>query len=220
MKVDRIIKWTLGDGRKAEAHISVTREMQDDIAYADGWNLNLGKKPYESFKIEVFIDGKFFERTFQYPQIVSTDNYFGADFVAKVKSMGGYARLTDRIIIKESVYNDIINAITEATAEAEQDQEYKDYITAKAEAEKAARSAKEAREKELTETPIPQEAIDAYNRYHGDEDKAWEDENETAWALIREWSPYIEAQYGMDKQKLLWIAKKAVREQNYGINER
>lgn len=82
-----------------------------------------------------------------------------------------------------------------------------------------AKDAQEATEKELKETEIPQEAIALYNRYHGDEDKAWEDSNETAWALIRKWEPYIEAQHGMDPSKMQQLIVEASREANYGINE-
>ena len=59
-------------------------------------------------------------------------------------------------------------------------------------AERAEKAA--AREKELTETEIPQGDIMAYNRYHGDGNAAWEAEDEQAWASILHWGPYIEAQ--------------------------
>lgn len=49
--------------------------------------------------------------------------------------------------------------------------------------------------KELTETEIPQYAIESYNRYNGSSEAAWENEDETAWALIERWTPYIEAQW-------------------------
>lgn len=49
-------------------------------------------------------------------------------------------------------------------------------------------------ERELTETVIPTYAREAYRKYNGDADKAWENEDETSWALISRWAPYIEAQ--------------------------
>jgi hypothetical protein len=91
--------------------------------------------------------------------------------------------------------------------------------TAQATAKEAKELAKEAMEKGLKEALIPQRAIDAYNQYHGDADEAWEDENETAWAMIREWAPYIEAQHGINKTKLHKEISEASREVNFGINE-
>ncbi len=49
-------------------------------------------------------------------------------------------------------------------------------------------------ERELTETVIPTYAREAYRKYNGDADKAWENEDEVSWALISRWAPYIEAQ--------------------------
>jgi hypothetical protein len=73
--------------------------------------------------------------------------------------------------------------------------------------------------RERNETPIPPEALAAYRKYHGDAEKAWENEDETAWAMIRKWTPYIETQYGIDPIKLQKEVSEAVREANYGINE-
>lgn len=78
---------------------------------------------------------------------------------------------------------------------------------------------KEAGEKDLKETEIPQGAIEAYRQYHGDEEKAWEDGNETAWAMIGKWTPYIEEQHGIDPQKLQREVSEAAREASFGINE-
>lgn len=80
-------------------------------------------------------------------------------------------------------------------------------------------AAQAIREKELTETVIPVYAIEVYNRYNGSSEAAWEDENETAWAFIEKWTPYIEAQYGANKVKLQRITREMIREANYGIND-
>lgn len=40
--------------------------------------------------------------------------------------------------------------------------------------------------------PIPDYALQAYRRYGGDAERAWEAGDEAAWALIREWAPLIE----------------------------
>ena len=193
MESTKVILWKLGDGRQAEAQIKVTRQMVNEIAFADGLNVDLGKRPVELLSIVVKIDGKYVERTTNPPSIVEDENVWGKDFVAKVKGLGCYARLTHRIVIKENVYNEIMNAIAEATEEAGQDPEYRAYAEAQKAAEESARPAKEAEERELAETPIPEAAMNAYNHYHGNPESAWEAEDETAWALIRKWAPYIEA---------------------------
>ncbi len=85
--------------------------------------------------------------------------------------------------------------------------------------EKAA--AREAREKELAETPIPQSAIILYEKFHGDPDAAYEDEGYGAQGAIElaKWIPYIEAQRGMDKQKFSRLITEANCEANYGIKD-
>lgn len=42
------------------------------------------------------------------------------------------------------------------------------------------------------ERPIPDYAIAAYRRYNGSADRAWEAEDEEAWAIINEWGHLIE----------------------------
>jgi hypothetical protein len=194
MKSVKTVTWTLKDGRTATAVIEVVREMADNIAYADGWNINLGKEKHESMTIEVKINGKFVDRTYQEPRVVSVENYFGADFVKKVKAMGGYARLTDKVIIKEDIYNEIMAAIEAAVNEADQDQEYAEKIVEEKKINEVKAAEQEARAKELKATEIPTYAISAYDTYKGDAVAAWENEDEQAWATIRKWAPYIEAQ--------------------------
>lgn len=76
-----------------------------------------------------------------------------------------------------------------------------------------------ARQKELTETVIPPSALEAYNYYHGDSDLAWEKEDESSWAIIEKWTPYIEAQHGIAPRKLQRMISESAREESYGINE-
>jgi len=59
-------------------------------------------------------------------------------------------------------------------------------------AEKAARRIEY--HKTLKETEIPGEAIEAYHRYKGSSEKAWEAGDDAAYALIDIWDKYIEAQ--------------------------
>lgn len=69
------------------------------------------------------------------------------------------------------------------------------------------------------EIEIPAAAINAYNQYQGSADKAWEAEDESAWATIEKWAPYIEAQRGMHPDKFKETLNEATREANFGINE-
>lgn len=82
-----------------------------------------------------------------------------------------------------------------------------------------AQAAKEVRQVELKTTIIPDEALSAYNHYHGDANKAWENEDETSWALIQKWTPYIETQHGIDIEKIKRTAAETNRETSFGINE-
>ncbi len=135
------VKWTLGDGRKAEAKIEVKREVNDDISYADGWNINLGKKTYEAIMIKVMVDGKQIANSYNAPSITNND---------KITKMGGYAIInsTNMVVLKKEVYENIMAAIAEAMTEANQDEEYK--AVKAVEIEKAAReeAVREATEKE------------------------------------------------------------------------
>ena len=64
---------------------------------------------------------------------------------------------------------------------------------AKARVAERTRKAREHTEAVRT-TAVPAEAIAAYVRYRGDPDRAWEDEDETAWSLIGQYAEAIEEQ--------------------------
>jgi hypothetical protein len=151
MESVRIVNWTLSDGRPAVATITVTREMIDDIAYADGWNINLGKKKYESMDIKATISGKCMDRTSRVPTIISEDT-FSADFTRKMKAAGVYARLTSSVYIKEDVYNQVMAAIEEATREAEQDPEYAKVVAEEKRIEEAIQNEKREKEENVFRT--------------------------------------------------------------------
>lgn len=51
-----------------------------------------------------------------------------------------------------------------------------------------------AERRELLATSIPPSALDSYKQYRGDAEAAWAAGDESAWAAINNWSPYIEAQ--------------------------
>jgi hypothetical protein len=206
MTSTKMVKWEAKDGRTAEVKIEVTRKMVDDTAYADGYNINLGKKPYENMVISFYLGGKFIARTSSEPTIISDE---------EAKASGGYASLLKdcvsrlNIIIRKKIYDLVMAAIKEATAEAEQDTEYKD----------SKKAAEAEQEEKLQETEIPAAAVKAYNQYHGDENEAWEEGNETAWALIQKWAPYIEAQHGTAPEKIEKMSNEMRGEASFGISE-
>lgn len=208
------ITWQTKDGKEIKANITVIRAMESEVAYADGWNVELPKKPVESLEIEIYVAGKFFGRTYSKPSIVATPIY-SQDFVNKVKAAGGYAILTDKIMIKEDKYNEIVTLIDAMIAEASQDPEYAEY--------KGIKVVKEAEQAKALETmrqaEVPAEAIDAYNQYAGSSEKAWEAEDERAWALIERWGKYIEVQQGVHPDKVRELLQESNREANFGIND-
>jgi hypothetical protein len=208
----------MGNGKQAEAKIEVTCEMKKETAYADGWDIDLGKVEYKSIKITVCVDGKYFSESNCKPSIVD-EKHYGKEFAANFKKSGAYAMIGSKIGVKLEVYENIMTAIAEATVEASQDEKYAAHIEAKKAAEEAARPAQEAAEKELKETEIPVAAVSAYNHYNGSSEAAWAKGDEESWALIEKWAKYIEAQHGMDIEKIKHISDEARREANFGINE-
>jgi hypothetical protein len=71
---------------------------------------------------------------------------------------------------------------------------YAEKITTKIAADSAAAAKRAVDKQELLTTVIPTSALASYRRYHGDAEAAWEAGDETDWAAINNWSPYIEAQ--------------------------
>jgi len=205
------VEWKSKDGRAVKVIIEVTRKMVEDVAYADGWNLDLGKKPHESTKITLTLNDKVID-TVGYVSVINEQLYTAKD-MATIRANNGYAKLGNAIINKEQ-YDNIMAAVAEATTEAEQDEEYKAHLEAKNQAKAVA----EAAQKELEEEVIPEVVVDLYNKY-GCEEKAWGDGSDEGWALLSKWMPYLEAQYGMSKEKAARLFGEAVREANFGINE-
>ena len=117
-KIVTLVNWTVPNGMVIEVKIEITKSVEKEISYADGYNIDLGNAIVEFKKISVYINGKYHESTSDNPQIVE-DGTFTADYKAKVKAGNGYARLTDNVIINEMRYNSIMMAITAAEVEAE-----------------------------------------------------------------------------------------------------
>ena len=146
MEATRTVKWETKDGRQAEVIITKTRIVQDNIAYADGWNVSLGKKTVDSLEITLHVAGRFITRDYAAPRIVIKAAY-GANY-DKIKAAGGYAQL-GKAYIDEERYNLVMAAIAEADAEAAGSEEYAAVKSAEMEKEarKEAKLQAEAEEK-------------------------------------------------------------------------
>jgi hypothetical protein len=143
MKIEKSVSWISTTGKSIECKIVVTREARTEIAYADGYNVDLGKKSYSNTEINVFVDGKFYKNS-STPSIVSEPS-FSAKTVKQVKDLGGVALMANHtLVINQIQFDNIMAAVAEATAEASQDSEY---VVAKA-VEDAEKAAKEANLKE------------------------------------------------------------------------
>ena len=138
MEITKTVNWQTKDGKEVVATIAKTREVRDDIGYADGWNVSLGKKTVDSLEITLHVAGRFITRDYAAPRIVTKAAYV-ANY-DKIKAAGGYARLGN-VYINEENYSKVMGAIAEAEAEATADTE----ANAEFEAVKAAENAKEAR---------------------------------------------------------------------------
>ena len=123
MELTKTVTWTTTKGNKMEAAITITKEMRTVTAYADGWNIELSKKElFEMMVIEVSTDGKFIGRTHQEPSVVETGFYMDST-KAQIKAMGGYALICDKVVLKEAVYNEIMDAIATINETLSQDEE-------------------------------------------------------------------------------------------------
>lgn len=215
MKKTTTVTWKTADGKTLEATINYTKEMQNVVAYMDGWNLETGKKElYESLEIIVTLDGKYIDKASFEPSIIEGICY-SHKMWDKVKAQGGYAKLGDKVILKKESYELMMAAIAEAKTEDVEDQEIAQF-----EAKKAAKeTARLAKVEEMKQVNIPLYAIEAYNQYDGSSEKAWEDEDETAWALIKKWAPYIEEQRGAHPEQIKELWNEVNREANFGIQD-
>ena len=121
MQATRTVTWQTKNGKQAEIRITKTRTVRDNISYADGWNVNLGKETVDLLEIIVRVDGKQVASAHHQPTIVTRAHYAGS--YDKIKAAGGYARLGD-VYISEETYNTAMAAISEVEAEAAGTEEY------------------------------------------------------------------------------------------------
>lgn len=98
MEATRSAEWTTEDGRIVKIEVKMIKKTVDDISYADGYNINLGKKTYESTEIKLYINGKLGISSSRLPSIVTKLHYTKYD---EIIAKGGYAVLGDTFISKK-----------------------------------------------------------------------------------------------------------------------
>lgn len=107
-------------GRTVEFKVERTKGVQDNISYADGWNISLGKETVDSIYIELIIDGKSQTTSYSAPSALATDSYNYEELKAK----GAYGTLGNAYL-SEINYNRLVDLIEEAEAELGETEEYK-----------------------------------------------------------------------------------------------
>jgi len=122
MKAARTVEIKMQSG-VVTLDIEVTRELREEIAYADGYNIPMGKKVHESMKITILHNGKKVDDTNWMPAVIRTVE-------KKSYPATAYAILGGKVILTEGNYNLVTEAINAATAEVENaitaDTEYAD----------------------------------------------------------------------------------------------
>jgi hypothetical protein len=111
--IKRTINWISSTGAKVEITIERTKEVQDDIAYADGYNIKVGVKTYDSTEIAVSIDGKSVARSSYAPSPITKLLTMDYD---KLTAQGVYAKI-ERVYIKQDLYDVIMAALAEIETE-------------------------------------------------------------------------------------------------------
>jgi hypothetical protein len=108
--------WMAMDAKtEVTANITIERSVIDKVAYADGYNVNIGKETYRNIDIRIIINGKQMERSSWLPQISTHP---------KVLETGRYA-LIGKVAIMKNTYEDMMRAIENEIELLESDEEYR-----------------------------------------------------------------------------------------------
>ena len=112
----KTIERKTNDGKSVTIIIDMGKSVGDNIAYADGDNINLGRKIIDTLVIEVYVEGKIrmYDRSEPLPVLDR-----------QLLASGRYARLGDAYIT-EGAYKQIMSAIAELEAKIETSPEYKE----------------------------------------------------------------------------------------------
>ena len=154
MKLTKTASWVTEKGNEVRVEIERTRSIKDNVAYADGWNVNLGKKTVDSLEIEMYVNGKLTARASREPNVIE-ERFYGNSY-AELKAAGAYARLGDAYIT-EKQYSRIMAAIEELEAQLTDDNEYaeiKAQEVAKAQSQDEARQEQIARVERLKQSGL------------------------------------------------------------------
>ena len=111
MKAARTVEIKMQSG-VVTLDIEVTRELREEIAYADGYNIPMGKKVHESMKITILHNGKKVDDTNWMPAVIRTVE-------KKSYPAAAHATLGGKVILTEANYNLVMEAINSATVEVE-----------------------------------------------------------------------------------------------------
>ena len=114
METTKSVKWESKSGLAIEAKITVSKNVNEVVAYADGYNVNLGSEIAEKIEIAVYVNGQFHSKWNELPSVIDMTK-IPAKF-AKAFA-GAYARVTDTDNCDKAIYSEIINAVEEAINE-------------------------------------------------------------------------------------------------------
>ncbi len=128
MKATKTVTWE-SKGKVVRVEIAKERAVRDNISYADGYNINLGKETFDALKINIYVDNKWVTRSNRAPSVVTRQ----APNYDKIKAAGGYARLGSAYI-NEDGYKMVTTAINEIETEVAGSDEFAE-IKAQEEAE-------------------------------------------------------------------------------------
>lgn len=111
MKATRTVEIKVQSG-VVTLDIEVTRELREEIAYADGYNIPMGKKTREDMQIIIKHNGKKVEDTNWMPAIIRASE-------KKNYPATAYSILGGKVVLTETNYNLTMEAINSAIDEAE-----------------------------------------------------------------------------------------------------
>ena len=69
MKVQKVINWVSASGAKVEITVEVSKSVENEVAYADGANIEIGTETNESKTITIIANGKTVVSSYGDPQI-------------------------------------------------------------------------------------------------------------------------------------------------------
>ena len=133
MKITRTVKWKTKAGQNVDVEIIRTRNVENEVAYADGQNIQTGKKTVDRLEIILNVDGVRRGSDKVAPRVI-TKSAFGR-YYEKLVQAGAYARLGNMYISRDN-YQMIMAALAEIESELTETAEYAEV--------KAAEAAKEA----------------------------------------------------------------------------